>query len=67
MQKQLQDSVCFRLNHPEQDTEAGTVYFTIPAALLFLLVLFADIYVLDYAAAQAAKYILLPLIYGVYP
>ena len=66
MHKQLQNSVCFQLSRRTAANPEVEDSITL-GDIVIVLLLFVDIYALDAAAASAAKYILLPLIYGVYP
>ena len=66
MHKQIQDSVCFQLSRRTADNPDVEDNITLGDVFIVLL-LFVDIYILDAAAASAAKYIILPLLYGIYP
>ncbi len=64
MHKQLQNSVCFQLRRRAEGNSAD--YITLYDVVIFLLLL-VDMYAMDSAAAAAAKYILVPWLYGIQP
>ena len=59
MQKQLQESVCFRLNRRAEDAGGADERITL-GDILLVLILFVDMYALDAAARQLAVYFIIP-------